>query len=67
MTSEQKLHRAVTKLIYEYFEEMNEVYTAESYPGENEEYLINCIHKLKGVARKYHRDMSREVLNSAGI
>lgn len=62
MTSEQKLHRALTKLIYEYFEEMNEVYTPnETYIGENEDYLINCIYKLKGIAKKYHKDKTNEL------
>lgn len=55
MKAEQKLHRALTKLIYEYFE--NGYYPLE---GEAEDYLITCIHKAKRITKKYHKDKTAE-------
>lgn len=61
MTSEQKLHRALTKLIYEYFEDAyNGYYPMEAYEGENEDYLINCIYKLERIAKRYHKDKTND-------
>ena len=57
MKAEDKLHRALTKLIYEYFED--EIPTVgDDMP--NEDYLLGCIHKAGLIAKAYHRNKRKE-------
>jgi hypothetical protein len=60
MKADQKLHRALTNLIYKYFED--EAVQVHGGGLETEDYLLRCIHEAKTIAKKYHKEKYKEDL-----
>lgn len=60
MTPEQKLHRAITEIIYQRFEAATEEYHhSEGHEGDYEDVLIEAVNECVKKAKEYQKVKSK--------